>query len=69
MPIYIDGAFRALPRGKFFPKLGQIKIIFGKPCSPDQLKKRGLNLGAKDDYQAIARGIQEEVSNLASSPF
>ena len=69
VPIYIDGAFRALPRGKFFPSLSQIKIIFGKPCSFDQLKKRGLNLGAKDDYQAIARGIQEEVSNLASSPF
>ena len=66
MPVYIDGVFRVLPRGRFFPSFNPIKIIFGKPYSPAQLKEKGVHLGAADNYEAIARGIQNEVNNLAA---
>jgi 1-acyl-sn-glycerol-3-phosphate acyltransferase len=65
VPVYIDGAFNALPRGKFFPNLNRIRVTFGKTYSPKQLKEKGMCLGAKDNYEAIALGIQNEVSNLA----
>ena len=66
MPVYIDGAFKALPRGKIFPRFNSIKITFRKPYSPAQLKEKGVHLGAADNYEAIARGIQNEVNNLAA---
>lgn len=65
VPVYIDGAFSALPRGKFFPNLGHITITFGKTYSAKWLKEKGMFLGTKDTYEAIAQGIQNEVSNLA----
>ena len=50
LPVYIDGAFEALPRGNFWPKFNHIKIIFGKPYASDELKQKGFSLGAKDNY-------------------
>ena len=67
VPVYIDGAFKVLPRGKIFPSFHHIKIIFGKPLSPNHLQEKGLNLGVKDNYVAIARGIHAYVSDLARS--
>jgi long-chain acyl-CoA synthetase len=65
IPVHIDGAFDALPREKCFPSFHRIKITFGTPYSPAQLKEKGTQLGIKDDYEAITIGIQEEVTNLA----
>ncbi len=70
IPVYLDGAFKALPRGKSWPSCTQIKITFGKPYTPDELKEKGLHLGikdSKDDYEAIAKGLELEVKNLTSS--
>lgn len=69
VPVYIDGAFKALPRGKIFPNFNPIKIIFGEPCFPKQLKEKGMTMGATDNYEAIARGIQNEVNNLATKEY
>jgi len=66
VPVYIDGAFAALPRGKFFPRCQQIKITFGKPCTSEQLQAKGMQLGAKDHYEAIAKGLEEEVKSLSA---
>ncbi|MBU0744289.1 MAG: 1-acyl-sn-glycerol-3-phosphate acyltransferase, partial [Gammaproteobacteria bacterium] len=65
VPVHIDGAFQALPRGKFFPRFNRINIAFGKPYTSDQLKEQGVRLGAKDDYEAIAKGLEAEVRNLS----
>jgi long-chain acyl-CoA synthetase len=64
VPIYIAGSFQALPRNKFWPKFNQISLTFGKPCSPDYLKSLGTKLGAKGDYEVIAKGLEQEVNNL-----
>jgi len=64
VPVYIEGAFHAWPRAQRFPKLHPIKIKFGDSVSPDILIQKGLSLGAKDDYEAIAAGIREECKNL-----
>jgi long-chain acyl-CoA synthetase len=64
VPVYISGSHEAWPRGTRFPKPHAVKIIFGQPYDPKELKKEGLKLGAKDDYEAIAFGIREKVVEL-----
>jgi len=54
VPVYIDGSFKTLPRGRIFPRFNKIKIIFGKPYMPDQA----------DDYATIAHKIQQKVIDL-----
>jgi len=64
IPVYIDGSYESWPRTKRLPKPHPIKIIFGKPFDTAELKKEGLRSGAKDEYEAIAFGIREEVMKL-----
>lgn len=64
VPVYIGGSYEAWPRTKPLPRPHPIKIIFGRPFGFEELKEEGLKLGAKDDYEAIALGIREEVIKL-----
>ena len=64
VPVLITGSYESWPRPKSLPKPYPIKITFGRPFDFDELKKVGLNLGAKDEYEAIAFGIREEVIKL-----
>ena len=66
VPVYIEGAFNAWPRGQKFPKTSAIKIVFGEPFSVEYLAQAGRNLGANDDYEAIAIGLRQEVLKLHS---
>ncbi|MBU4376225.1 MAG: 1-acyl-sn-glycerol-3-phosphate acyltransferase, partial [Candidatus Omnitrophica bacterium] len=64
VPVYISGSYESWPRTKPLPRPRPIKITFGRPFDFEELKKEGLRLGAKDDYEAIALGIREEVIKL-----
>jgi long-chain acyl-CoA synthetase len=64
LPVYICGAYAAWPRTKRFPKPHPITVVFGKPHHPEELRRQGIRLGAKDDYEAVASGIREEVMRL-----
>ena len=64
VPVYISGSYESWPRTKPLPRPHPIKITFGRPFDFEELKKEGLRLGAKDDYEAIALGIREEVISL-----
>ena len=37
LPLAIDGAFDAWPRGRFLPRLGEIHLQFGPPIGPDEV--------------------------------
>ncbi|MEI8350560.1 MAG: AMP-binding protein [Candidatus Omnitrophota bacterium] len=64
VPVLITGSYESWPRTKSLPRPHPIKITFGKPFDSNELKEAGLRLGAKDDYEAIAFGIKEEVIKL-----
>jgi long-chain acyl-CoA synthetase len=64
VPVLITGSYESWPRTMLFPRPHPIKITFGRPIHFDELKKVGLGLGAKDEYEAIAAGIREEVIKL-----
>ena len=64
VPVLITGSYEAWPRSKSFPRPCSIKITFGRPFDFEGLKKEGQKLGAKDEYEAIAFGIRQEVIKL-----
>jgi long-chain acyl-CoA synthetase len=64
VPVLITGSYESWSRTRSFPRPRPIKITFGKAFNPDELKIAGLELGAKDDYEAIALGIGQEVIKL-----
>jgi long-chain acyl-CoA synthetase len=64
VPVLITGSYESWPRTQSFPKPHPLKITFGRPFDFDELKKEGLKFGAKDEYEAIAFGIRQEVIKL-----
>jgi len=64
VPVLITGSYESWPRTKLLPRLYPIKITFGRPFDFNELEKEGLKSGAKDEYEAIAFGIREEVIKL-----
>jgi long-chain acyl-CoA synthetase len=63
IPAYIKGSFEILPRGKKWPKLHELRIIFGRPLYPSDLdlsrKPEGI-----DVYQFFANELYEKVRVL-----
>jgi long-chain acyl-CoA synthetase len=64
VPVHITGSYESWPRTKRFPRPHPIKVTFGRPFDFEELKKEGLKLGAKDDYEAVTLSIREEVIKL-----
>lgn len=64
VPVYISGSYESWPRTNRFPRPRPITVVFGRPHDVEELKKEGIRSGAKDDYEAIALGIREEVMKL-----
>jgi long-chain acyl-CoA synthetase len=64
VPVLITGSYESWPRTKPLPSPHPIKITFGRPFDFEELKDKGLKLGAKDEYEAIAFGIRGEVIKL-----
>ena len=60
IPVYIQGSHYSWPRGVRFPRLCPIKLIFGKPISPQDLG---------NDYESIAERLRDEVLKLAGQKF
>ena len=64
VPCYIQGSHYSWPRGKAFPRPYPIKIIFGKPCTQEELKEAGVKITGGDEYEAIAAALREKVISL-----
>jgi len=63
VPVYIRGAFEIWPRGKRWPKLGQVEVFYGAPVSAQELMFRMT--GSEDVYGRIAENLREKVESLA----
>jgi 1-acyl-sn-glycerol-3-phosphate acyltransferase len=40
VPVAIEGAFAALPRGSAFPRPGRITVVIGPPITPQEVQRR-----------------------------
>ncbi|MFH1478146.1 MAG: AMP-binding protein [Candidatus Omnitrophota bacterium] len=64
IPTHIKGSYEAWPSSRKFPRFYPIKVVFGKKITSRELMKRGLDKGIKDEYEAIADSLKEEVSKI-----
>ncbi len=62
LPVLIEGAFEAMPRGQRWPKRHPIKVTYGKPVSHEQLLKEGQGASAEEK---IADGIRSRIAEMA----
>ncbi len=63
LPVYIDGAFQAWPRGQRFPALGKrIRVHIGTAVPAAALMGHDIRPG--QDYQSIADNIRNKISEL-----
>jgi long-chain acyl-CoA synthetase len=62
VPVYIAGAFDALPRGRWWPRIRPITVSFGEPIDPRERQRQGE--GDQAD-QRIAAALQDRVAALS----
>lgn len=60
VPVALDGAARALPRGGFRPRPSRIRVLIGDPISTEGLTRA--------DRAAVARRAQQQVEALLACP-
>jgi 1-acyl-sn-glycerol-3-phosphate acyltransferase len=54
LPCYVEGAFRAWPKGRRFPRPRKVRLIIGRPC----------HYTSVEDPMAIAADLRRVVENL-----
>ena len=53
IPVYIDGSFKAWPKGARRPRLHAITIVYGDPISPAQIAAHGTTHEAYEQISAL----------------
>jgi long-chain acyl-CoA synthetase len=61
VPVWIDGSYAALPKGRVVPRLRRVRVIFGKPIEADALHVEGHDTEAAE---RIARALRQRVAAL-----
>ena len=65
VPVYIKGAFHAWPRGKRFPRIKPIKIVFGKSVYCSEILAHGKQ-SVLNEYEVLVQMLRNEVIRLSS---
>ncbi len=61
IPVYIDGSYRAFPRGAILIRPKKVNVYYGKPIMPDELPE--LRDG-KPDYARIGQLVMSRIAAL-----
>jgi long-chain acyl-CoA synthetase len=64
VPVYIAGAFDALPRGQWWPQAYQITVTFGEPADPHELACQGEG---DQSHDRIATALHDRVAALGGT--
>ena len=60
VPVYIDGAYKIMPKGSKRPGAGKLKVRFGRPISFHELTQD------TDSFRKIAERLRHEVVDLSA---
>lgn len=63
IPAYINGTFKALPRGAVWPRFSEIRVEFGKPLHPSEIDMSGKPQDL-DEYQFFVNELRQRVRRL-----
>lgn len=66
VPVYMNGSFQSWPLTRTLPRPYPLIIRYGKPVMAEDLVKIGYQLGAEDDYTAIAMGLRDKIEKLSN---
>ena len=61
LPVYVEGSFRALPKGKILPRPVKIRIHYGKPFN---LPQKGVEISKRDYYKTVSDLFYKKVNSL-----
>lgn len=64
VPVWIAGAYEALPREKWWPRFRPITVTFGDPLDPQKLQLQGEN---GQPHERIARALHDRVAALGTA--
>lgn len=61
VPVYIDGSYRALPKGKIVPRPKKIRLFYGKPF---KLPQKGVEIQKREHYKKTSELLFESIKTL-----
>ncbi len=61
VPVYVDGTYRAWPKGATWIKPKKVRVYFGKPIPPEQF---GVDSKGKPDYDKIVELVMGRIGEL-----
>lgn len=61
VPAYVDGSFRAYPKGGRFIRPTKLRITFGPPITPDEMAKFA---NERSGYEAIGQLVMSRIAAL-----
>jgi 1-acyl-sn-glycerol-3-phosphate acyltransferase len=61
VPAYIDGTFRAYPRGAKGIRPAKLRVFIGEPISPAELAQMGSD---REAYEKIGKLVMSRIANL-----
>ncbi|HVC08701.1 MAG TPA: lysophospholipid acyltransferase family protein [Elusimicrobiota bacterium] len=64
LPVYISGAFEALPKGALVPRARRLKAAFGPVIPAAALKAAAAAAGGADDNRAATKVVEDAVREL-----
>ena len=65
VPVYVDGTFKAYPRGAKWIRPSKVRVYFGTPIQPQELLAFGAD---RDGYERIGRMVMERIAALKPAP-
>lgn len=68
IPIYLQGTYAALPKGRVIPRSGRIEVRFGKPVDFSDLKKQIGKTPTIELYRAAVARLRKHVEKLSELP-
>ena len=64
LPLHIEGAFQALPKGSMVPKQTDISVRIGPALGIAELRRRAQGLARSESYRLVTRIAEEAVKRL-----
>ena len=64
LPVYIEGTYQSLPKGKRIPRKQKIRVRFGTCIELTDYQSRLESQTEPEIYAAIAQAIEQEVQRL-----
>jgi long-chain acyl-CoA synthetase len=64
VPVWIAGAYEALPRGQWWPRLCPIAVTFGDQLAPEELERQGEG---NQPHERIAAALHDRVATLGKA--